>query len=162
MPSTQLSATDGFRRALVDPATRFTVVEFFSAHCPCQAKHDARLAALAEKYRPLGVAFVAVDSEADATIERDQGEATRRGYRYPILVDPDGAVARALHADYATYTVLVGAGQEILFRGGIDSDRSHLRSDATPYLGNALEDVAAGRPVRRAEAKTLGCSLMLK
>jgi hypothetical protein len=149
-------------RAVANPAARFTVVEFFSAHCPCQAVHDARLAVLARTYGPRGVTFVAVDSEADASLERDQREAEQRGYPYPILLDPEGSIARALHADYATYTVLLDARQQILFRGGIDGDRTHLHADATPYLKNALDDALAGRPIQVPEAKTLGCSLMLE
>lgn len=161
-PEQPLLGTDGARRTLVDPSARFTVIEFFSAHCPCQAEHDARLAALHAKYSPLGVSFVAVDSEADASPARDRAEAQRRGYPYPLLIDSEGTVAGALHAEYATYVVLVDRERRILFRGGIDSDRSHLRDDATLYLAEALADLVAGHPVRRAEAKALGCSLMLK
>ena len=162
VPEWPLLGTDGARRLLVDPSARFTVIEFFSAHCPCQAQHDARLASLFAKYAPLGVSFVAVDSEAEACLQRDHTEALRRGYSYPIVIDPEGLVARALHADYATYVVLVDAQRRVLFRGGIDSDRSHLRGDATRYLAEALEDAVADRPMRRREAKTLGCALMLK
>lgn len=149
-------------RALADPAAPFTVVEFFSAHCPCQARHDARLAVLARRYGPLGVSFVAVDSEADASLERDRREAEQRGYTYPMLLDPEGSIARALHADYATYTVLLDARQQVLFHGGIDADRTQLHADATPYLSNALDDAVTGRPIRVPEAKTLGCSLLLR
>lgn len=162
VPELSLQGTRGARPRLVDPTARFTVIEFFSAHCPCQTQHDARLAALYAKYAPLGVSFVAVDSEAEASVERDRAEAVRRGYPYPIVIDSEGRVARALHADYATYVVLVDAKRQRLFRGGIDSDRSHLRDDATPYLADALADAVAGRLLRRVEAKTLGCALMLK
>ncbi len=147
--------------SLVDPNAKITVVEFFSIHCPCQAKHDERLRALASAYAPRGVSFVAVDSEVGATVERDRNEATRRGYPYPILIDAHGEVARALDADYATYSVLVDANGRVPYSGGIDSDKSHLRDDATPYLRDAIDDALARRPMRRREAKTLGCSLEL-
>jgi hypothetical protein len=160
--SGRLPGTDGASHPIVDPEAKFTVVEFFSAHCPCQAQHDARLRELVKRYRGQGIAFVAIDSEADATVSRDRAEAARRGYPYVILVDPEGTAARAMKADYATYSLLVDRAGTVLFRGGIDSDRSHLRDDATPYLQNAIDDVLAARPVRLPEAKTLGCSLMLK
>jgi hypothetical protein len=107
------------------------------------------------------VSFVAVDSEVGASVERDRNEATRRAYPYPILIDDHGTVARAYGADYATYSVLVDAGGHILYSGGIDSDKSHLRDDATPFLRDAIDDVLAGGPMRRTEAKALGCSLEL-
>jgi hypothetical protein len=58
--------------------------------------------------------------------------------------------------------LLVDTSGRVMYRGGIDSDRSHLRDDATPYLQNAIEDALAGRSLRNPEAKTLGCSLMLR
>ena len=162
VPNSRFPGTDGASHPIVDPGAKFTVIEFFSAHCPCQAEHDERLRELAKRYRAHGIAFVAIDSEADATLRRDQDEAARRGYPYVILVDPEGAAASAMKADYATYSLLVDRAGTVLFRGGVDSDRSHLRDDATPYLQNAIDDVLAPRPVRLPEAKTLGCSLMFK
>jgi hypothetical protein len=158
----QFLGTDGVSHPLVDPKASFTVVEFFSAHCPCQAKHDERLRVLAASYRDKAVAFVAVDSEAGATASRDAVEAARRRYPYPILVDPDGVAARAMKADYATYSLLLDSTGQVLYRGGIDSDQNHLRDEATPYLRNAIDDALARRPVRLREASTLGCSLTLK
>ena len=70
--------------------------------------------------------------------------------------------ARALKADYATYSLLLDRTGQVLFRGGIDSDQTHLRDDATPYLQNAIDDALAGRPIRLSEASTLGCSLVIK
>ena len=160
--SSRFPGTDGMTHALVDPHAELTLLEFFSAHCPCQASHDARLKQLATRYRPLGVAFRAIDSELDASVEKDRTEARTRAYPYPILIDPEGRAARTLKADYATYTVLVDQRGKILFRGGIDSDRSHLTAAPTPYLENAIEDALAKRPLRLAEAKTLGCSLMVR
>jgi hypothetical protein len=47
----------------------------------------------------------------------------------------------------------------VLYRGGIDSDKQRLHSDATPFLRNALDDLLAGRAPLRPEGKTLGCVL---
>ncbi|MEO7112150.1 MAG: redoxin family protein [Polyangiaceae bacterium] len=160
-PQMSLAGTDGQAHALVDPQSRFTVVEFFSIHCPCQAQHDERLRALAAAYASRGVSFRAVDSEVGASVERDRNEAQRRAYPYPILIDDHGTVARAYGADYATYSVLVDANGHILYSGGIDSDKSHLRDDATPFLRDAIDDALSQRPMRRTEAKALGCSLEL-
>ena len=158
----RLLGSDGAAHPIVSPSARFTVVEFFSAHCPCQRTHDERLRALAEQYRGSGVAFVAIDSEVGASVDRDALEAAHRRYPYVLLIDSGGAVARAVGADYATYSLLVDRTGNVLYRGGIDSDRSELHDDATPYLRNALDDALASRPLRLVEAKTLGCSLQLQ
>jgi peroxiredoxin len=154
--------TDGKEHALVSATAPFTVLEFFSNHCPCQAQHDARLREIALAYGPRGVAFFAVDSESDAALERDQAEAERRGYPYPILVDPHGALARRLDAAYATYTVVLDRQGHVIYAGGIDSDKSHLTDGATPHLRDALDDALLGVPQRNPHPTALGCALMLE
>ena len=73
----------------------FTVVTFFSAHCPCQRAHDERMHALYTDFAPRGVEFLAVDAEAGASPERARTEHDARRYPYPILVasDPNRRVA---------------------------------------------------------------------
>ena len=159
VPALTLQGTDGQPHALLDARSPFTVVEFFSAHCPCQQIHDERLRALVADYAPRGVAFVAVDAESDAAMDRDRAEAERRRYPFPILLDPEGASASALHAEFATYTLVVARDGRVLYRGGLDSDKSHLTSDATPYVRDALEDLLTGRTPARPKTEPLGCSL---
>jgi hypothetical protein len=157
-----LHATDGRAAPLAAElrAHRLTVVTFFSAHCPCQRAHDVRLRALVAKETGRGVGFVIVDSEESATLASDGAEAQARGY--PIVLDDEGQLARALGAEYATYAVLLDHDGKILYRGGFDSDKSHLRDDRTAYLEEAIDDALAGRPPRRAEAKAFGCTLQLR
>jgi len=138
---------------------KLTVLVFFGAGCHCLDQHDARLRALHEQYHPRGVQLFMVDSEASASPERDRSEAERRGYPFPILRDPGGALANRLGAEFATYSVVVDPQGRVLYRGGIDSDRTHLRDDATPYLKDALDDLLAGRSPRVVEGKALGCAL---
>ena len=136
-----------------------TVLVFFSAHCPCQTAHDERLIALDARYAPRGVQFYAVDSELGASAQRDAAEAEKRRYPFPILTDHGAKLAAAVGAESATFTIVVERGGAIRYRGGIDSDRTHLTPQATPYLGDALDDLLAGRAPRLAEAKALGCAL---
>ncbi len=136
-----------------------TVLVFFSPGCHCLAAHDARLVSMATRYRPHGVQFFMVDSEANGDEARDQAEAQRRGYPFPMLRDRGAALADRVGAEYASYSVVLDAAGRVLYRGGIDSDRNDLHDDATPYLQDALDDVLAGRSPRLTQGKTLGCSL---
>ena len=160
MPRAQLPSTDGtsYTLPLRNPAL-WTVLVFFSADCDCQAAHDARLRELDHRYRPRGVRFFAIDSEIHAGLARDAAEARSRGYGFPMLIDRHAAVAKALGAEYSTYSVVLDARGRIRYRGGIDSDLVHLRSDATFYLRDALEDLLAGREPHRAYGEALGCAL---
>jgi hypothetical protein len=136
-----------------------TVVVFFSGHCPCQRAHDERLRALAAKYGPAGVRFVLVDAEVDASPQRDDVEASARGYPFPILANPSGSLADSLGAEYATYSVVLDAEHRVRYQGGIDSDKQHLTEDAHFYLRDALDDLLGGRSPTVPVGKTLGCVL---
>jgi hypothetical protein len=163
MPRVSLAGTDGKIHALpTRDVPELTVLVFFSVRCDCQAVHDARLRELARNYIARGVAFFAVDSEVDAVLARDAEEAARRAYPYPILIDRHAVLARALGAEYATYTVVLDASGRVRYRGGIDSDLVHLRADAVLYLQDALEDLLAGRAPRRAYGEALGCALLIE
>jgi hypothetical protein len=161
VPNTPLIAAGGptlDARQLIAGAP-FTVLVFFSRGCHCLEQHDGRLRDLYAAYHPRGVQVAMIDSEVRATPELDAAEAARRGYPFPLLIDRGARLADALDAQYATYSVIVNAEGHVLYRGGIDSDKTHLRESSTPYLRDALDDLLAGRAPRIAEAKTLGCSL---
>lgn len=161
VPPVELSGSDGQTYALVPLLKRakLTVFTFFSADCPCVAAHDATMNALYQELAPKGVQFFFVDSEVGASVERGSREATRRGYRAPILVDVDARLSRALDAVYATCSVVVDAQGRVLFRGGIDSAKRAPRPDSTPYLKNALAALLLGQEPNPAEPKSLGCYL---
>jgi peroxiredoxin len=156
-----LPGTDGAPRRLTDLARQapFTVIVFFSAGCPCQRAHDARLRELHALYGGRGVQLVAVDSEAGATVAADRDEARARGYPFPILSDPEGAAADALGATWATFAVVVDAGGRVRYRGGLDSDRIHVTEGASLWLRDALDRLLAGREPEPAETEALGCAL---
>jgi len=136
-----------------------SVVIFISRDCPCVAAHDERLRDLAGTFAPMGVKFVAVDSEVGATPEIETAEASKRHYPFAIVVDPGGAFAARLGAESATYTVILDRAGRVLYRGGIDSDRQRLHADATMYLRDALTDLTSGRSPRENGTAPLGCTL---
>lgn len=157
-------AASGPRVAAIDAAAlpthaRFTVLVFYSSGCHCLEAHDARLLDLYARYHERGVAFVFVDSESGADQARDEAEVRRRDYLFPVVIDRNANMADALGAEYATYSVILDDAGRVRYHGGIDSDRTHLHDDATPYLADALDDLLAGRPVRTAANEGLGCAL---
>lgn len=138
---------------------RFTVVLFVSEKCPCVRAHAARVRALATKYAPQRVQFLAVDPEFDATPETAHSLRQVLGWDFPILLDPKGALADRVDAEYAGHAVVFDAAGQVHYRGGIDSDRKQIHDDATPYLESALDDLIADRAVAVAKTEALGCVL---
>jgi peroxiredoxin len=162
-PGLTLTGTDGRSHALAPETAQApaTVYVFYNAHCPCVTAHVARLKALHDAYAPRGVQWFMVDSEVGASTERDAAFESEKTFGFPMLADVGGKLARATGAESATFSVVIDREGKVRYAGGIDDDRSHLRDEATPYLKDALEDVLAGRAVRRPEGKALGCALQL-
>lgn len=156
-----LPATDGTTYTLRDllGQHRWTVLTFYSDSCPCVRAHDARLNELVNLYRPRGFGFYLVDSEAGASVDRDRVSALQRGYSIPILIDRHALLADAVKARYATHTVVLDEYGTIVYSGGIDSDKRTLHQDATPYLRNALDALAAGLEPDQGDHRALGCAL---
>ena len=163
MSAEGLPGTDGAIHALLPPSTdTYTVVIFFSPDCHVLAAHDDRIRKLAADFGPPRVRILAVDPEVDASLERDRAEVERRRYPFPVVIDRGGDLARSLGATFSGYTVVLDHEGNVRYRGGIDSDRVHLRDDATRYLADALTDLLGGKAPRVAESKALGCALRLR
>jgi hypothetical protein len=161
LPDIPLLATDRqtYQLAGLVSGSAATVVEFFSSDCPCQDAHDDRLIALYQRYQSQGVRFVVVDANYSAGLDHDLAEAKERHYPFPIVVDPGGALMKALGAKYATYSVLLDSNGRVRYRGGFDSDRHPLSAHPKQYLNDAIASVLAGRDPEPAETKALGCAL---
>jgi hypothetical protein len=138
----------------------FTVVVFYSGTCPCFAAHVDRLQRLAAEFAPQGVGFVAVDSERHAA--REPSPPSLVAPAIPLFRDEDGRLARHLGALYASESYVIDAHGGVRYRGGIDSDRKYLRTDAQPYLREALFGLVSGRAPAFASSKALGCALKLQ
>ena len=156
-----LQATDGARHTLPpgDGGATLTVLVFSAWHCPCQNVHAPRLDALYARYHARAVDFFLVDSEVGGSLADDAAKAKERGYAFPVLLDPGAGLARRLHAEYATETFVIDRRGTVRYHGGIDSDRNKLHNDAVPLLADALDDLLAGKPLRSADTKALGCAL---
>jgi hypothetical protein len=140
-------------------SARLTVLVFFSRHCHCLEMHEGRLRSLYGESHSRGVQWFMIDSEVGGSREGDDAEAAKRFYPFPILLDRGAKLADALGADYAAYSVVLDSEGRVRYRGGIDTDKTHLSADATPYLRNAIDDLLAGQAPRVAWGKALGCTL---
>jgi Redoxin len=138
---------------------RLTVIVFYGATCPCFAAHRERLQKLATDLAPRGVGFVIVDSERHVPGEAPAPQAVAP--HLPVFRDDGGRLARRLGARYATESFVVDAAGQVRYRGGIDSDRKVLNSDADPTLGKALDSLLAGKAPPLTTSKALGCALRL-
>lgn len=138
---------------------RYSVFLFFTADCPVQKAHDARMRETVAKYAPKGVAFYAVASETGIDIGAERAEAKRRAIGMPLLEDKNAVFADALKVEYSTHVVLFEPNRVIRYSGGEDSERVHLTGQVVPHLEQALDAVLAGKDPPVKSAEPLGCPL---
>lgn len=141
--------------------SKLTAFVFYARSCPCLAVHEPRLQALAATYRARGVSWFIVNSEVGADPVEDALEARRRGYAFPLLTDRGGKLAKSMHAEFATHTIVVDDTGRVRYSGALDSDKNRLHDDARRYLADALNELLAGREPRDAGREPLGCALTL-
>jgi peroxiredoxin len=163
IPDLTLASTSGQSYAMGKTVTnsRFTVLVFFSASCPCVAAHDERLSQLARDYDPKDVQFFLVDSEVGDALARGRDEVQKRGYPFPILADPGGRLAHALDVKFATTTLVLDSAGAVQYRGGIDSDKRRPNPSGRFYLREALSALLSGKRPDLTETKSLGCYLRI-
>jgi hypothetical protein len=79
-----------------------------------------------------------------------------------VLLDSDGTMGRAYDARVTPHMYVIDGKGTLVYMGGIDSIRSADVQDiprATPYLADAADAVAAGKPVPNAVTRAYGCTV---
>src|SRR5687768_12006490 len=143
-------------RSLVElsKGKKATVLYFWSIDCPCVDSLEPRMMMVVEKYEPLGVEFVAIDSdprdERDAVLDK----MGRLHSPYRMLLDPKQEVARKVGVTTSTEVVVLDAERRIRYRGSIDDA---LVKPKVKYLVAALDALLEGRDPTPVETKPYGC-----
>lgn len=133
-----------------------TVFLFVSARCPCSNSHNQEMISLAKTFSE--IQFVGVHSNADEPMEVAEKYFRTAGYPFPVVQDHGDKLSNSLSALKTPHAFLLNAKGEVLFRGGVSSSRVFETADRK-YLREALEDFMAGKSIRTAEARSLGCMI---
>jgi len=167
-PDFALPGVDGKTYRLADFADRpLMLVVFWCNHCPYVQAWEGRMVALGQKYQPLGVGMVLINSnDARAYPEDSLDSMIRRAgekkYPFPYLQDESQEVARAYGALVTPHPMLFGRDRKLLFQGRIDNDHQHPERAIEPYLARAIDQAIAGKPVAPAELPVAGCTVKWK
>lgn len=138
---------------------RATVVLFLSALCPCSKSHRDELYQLAQKHQD--IRFVGIHSNLDEKMSEATAYFKNAGHSFPIVRDRNTRIADRFKVPKTPHAYVISPQGQILFQGGI-TDSSNAASATAFYLQEALADITAQRPVRLAEAKSIGCGLLRK
>lgn len=132
---------------------RALVVIFRSTLCPYSNYYNDALRDLVREYGPKGVLLVAIHSDRAETAGEIRSHAQKHGHTFPVIRDPDAALARLLDARRTPEVFLMDAEGKLRYHGRIAA------KIGTPDLRNALDALLAGRPINPAVTKSFGCSI---
>ena len=146
------------------------ILEWTNHDCPFVGKHyrsgnmqQTQKAATAD-----GAVWLSVISSAPGLqghVSGAEADAlTRRRDAFPtsVLLDPSGDVGRLYRAKVTPHMFIVDKDGTLAYQGAIDSIPSWDEDDisvATNYVGQALAQLKAGRPVKPRGTRPYGCSV---
>lgn len=169
-PDFALGDLDGKEVKLSSFKGKTVVLEWFNSECPyVQASHTrGSLVDTAKRARKKGVVWLAVNSGAPgkqgAGAQRSRAGVKAFGLEHPVLLDESGQVGKAYGATNTPHLFVIDAKGTLVYRGAIDNSpdgegQSPKGGKLVNHVDAALEDVAAGRPVKVNDTKAYGCGV---
>lgn len=137
-----------------------TVLVFVRSDCPISNRYAPELERLYREYSPPASFYLVYPdrSETKAAIEKHR---TDYGYTFGALRDPDGSLVKLSKVRVTPEAAVFAAGGELLYHGRIDDryvDFGKSRPQPTTHdLEEALQAVLAGKPVKVASTRAIGC-----
>jgi peroxiredoxin len=163
-PDFDLPGVDNRRYSLSSFAGKPILVLIFSCnHCPYVKDYETRMIAIQRDYAAKGVQLVAINSNDDKDYPEDSfpemvKRSKERGFNFPYLRDESQKVVEAYGGVCTPHVFAFDSKRVLRYRGRIDDSRN--ASKVTSHdLRNALDDLAAEKPVGVADTKPFGCSI---
>jgi hypothetical protein len=172
VPAPEFTAMDsrGRPHKLSDYRGKTIVLEWTNHECPYTVKHYAtgNMQALQRSVTDAGSIWLTVISSRPGSqgyvegIESDKLTDDRQAKPTAVILDPKGDLGRLYGAATTPHMYVINSSGVLVYMGGIDDQptsnpASVLR--ARNYVREALDAIAAGRPVAVASARPYGCSV---
>lgn len=164
-PDFLLCGTDGNSYRLADFADARILVIFFTCnHCPYVINSDEVTRATAEKFKPLGVKFVGINSNSPETYEEDSFvnmvfRMEDKKFPWTYLFDGDQDVARQYGALRTPHFFVFEEDRRLVYTGrGVDNPRETDKITVND-LENAIDEIMSGKPVTAPVTNPIGCNV---
>ena len=170
IPDFSLRNVDGRMVSTRDfPDAKGFAVIFTCNHCPFAQLYTQRFNDLQRKYGPLGVPLLAVNSMDSLIYEEEsfalmQAHAQAAGFQFPYLYDEAQSVGKAFGAEHTPHAFVIwkeNGKWTIKYSGAID-DNGEEPAKADPLLAGAIDDLLAGKAVRRPQTPSFGCRIFYR
>lgn len=137
--------------------SRAALLVFWSGVCSHCRRYDGYLNAFQQTHPEIG--FAGIASRLSETPQVIQSAVRERKLTFPILLDQDGAVARAYFAQQTPRCYLIDGENNLLYRGAIDNFKMPGDPEYLAYLEPAITSWLAGEPIARPETASFGCAI---
>ncbi len=151
--------------SLKDVAGENGLLVIFSCNtCPWVAAWEDRYLIVAQKAKELGIGMIAVNPN-EAYRDRGDGfedmqrRAKEKGYTFPYVLDEGSKLADAFGATRTPHVFLFNKDLVLVYRGAIDDNARNPEAVKHHYLLDAMEALAAGKPIPVATTRSIGCTI---
>ncbi len=159
VPNLQFTDLEGRSYSLEELTRKGPVVlVFMGAKCPVALRYAVRLNEFYKTYAPKGVQMFLVYPNYDDDLETVRANVREFGYKWSVVHDPDGIIARQLGATMTPQAVVIDKEGILRYRGAIDDNRYENRV-RHHYLRDAVEAILKNEPVKVATSETFGCTI---
>lgn len=145
-----------------------TLVVFMCNHCPFVLHTIEKLVELYEDYKPLGIEFIAINSNDAEKYQDDSPEkmvefVKEKNILFPYLYDESQAIAKAYLAACTPDFYFFDDKLDLIYRGQMDESRPGNNKEITGEdLIIAFENLLAGQPQEEFQIPSVGCGIKWK
>jgi peroxiredoxin len=163
-PGFNLRSTNGKFYKLDDFTSKYLVVFFTCNHCPYVIGSDEITCQTAEKFKPLGVDFVGINSNSPNTYAEDSYDhmvERMKVHKFPwnYLHDETQEIAKAYGALRTPHFYVFDQDRKLVYTGrGVDSPRDTSRMKVND-LDRALTELTSGQKITVPLTNPIGCNV---
>ncbi len=162
IPPFSAAAVDNTTFHFADRKEQVLVVAFLGVECPLANLYAPSLAGLAKHYRGKSVGIIAVNSNAQDTLEQTRAQARVNGLTFPVLKDAGNAVADLFGAERTPEVFVLDAQRTVCYHGMLDDQYGYRERRSTPtktYAIDAVDALLKSGSVAVAETPVQGCHI---
>ena len=135
-----------------------TVIIFIATKCPVSNAYNDRMEKVFEDYKAKGINVVGINSNSTEPAAEVKSHAAEKGLKFTILKDDGNKIADRLGAFATPEAYVLDAKGKLVYHGRIDNSKDSSAVESND-LRAALDEVLAGKPVSKTEAKAFGCTI---
>lgn len=140
---------------------RWTSLFFVGTDCPVSNRYVPEIKRICAGYAPAGVDCLLVYSSRTLNQKTIREHLAAYGYGLPAILDSTRTVTALAGATVTPEVAVFGADAKLAYRGRIDDLFGELgrprQQVSQRDLRDALDDLVAGRPVRKPRTRAIGC-----